>query len=66
MMQDIPHLFADVTAKLEALHAIAVEGQRVDNAPDMQTVLTFHLRSGLVSLNDAMRTIATALDGCGQ
>jgi hypothetical protein len=59
----IPHLFAEVTAKLEDLHAIAVEGQRADNAPDMQSVLNVHLQSGLVELNGAVRTMAKALEG---
>jgi hypothetical protein len=63
MRKSIPHLFAEVTAKLEDLHAIAVEGQRRDNAPDMQGVLTFHLRSGLAALDDTMRAVAKALEG---
>ena len=63
MRKTIPHLFADVTAKLENLHAIAVEGQRSDNAPDMQDVLTVHLRSGLAALAGDMRAMAKALEG---
>lgn len=62
-MRVVPRLFADVTMALEDLHAIAIEGQRVDNAPDMQSVLILHLRSGLVALDAAMREIAKALDG---
>lgn len=63
MTAPIPHLFADVAAKLEDLHAIAVEGQRDDNAPDMQALLDVHLRSGLVSLGGTLRAIAIALEG---
>ena len=62
MTKTIPHLFADVTARLEDLHAIAVEGQRADNAPDMQGVLNAHLRSGLATLDDIVRAVAAALD----
>lgn len=58
----VPHMFADITAKLEDLHAIAVEGQRRDNAPDMQSVLNIHLRSGLAALDGANRAIAKALE----
>ncbi len=63
MRKTIPHLFADVTAKLEDLHAIAVEGQRGDNAPDMQRVLTTHLSSGLMALDGTMRGMVKALEG---
>ena len=61
--RSVPRLFADVTAKLEDLHSIAVEGQCRDNAPDMQLVLHVHLRSGLAALNDNMRQIAKVLEG---
>lgn len=61
-MRTIPHLFADVAAKLEDLHAIAVEGQRADNAHDMQSVLNFHLRDGLSAVGGTMRAIADALE----
>ena len=61
--QSVPRLFADVTSKLEDLHAIAVEGQCSDNTRDMQQVLTIHLRSGLALLDDNIRHIAKALEG---
>lgn len=63
MTKNTADLFADVTAKLEDLHAIAVEGQRADNAPDMQTVLNVHLRSGLVALNGIVRSMTKTLEG---
>lgn len=62
-MKAIPHLFADATAKLEDLHAVAVEGQRSDNAADMQAVLIGQLRSGIAALDASMRTMARALEG---
>lgn len=61
MTSAIPQMFADVTAKLEDLHAIAVEGQRADNAPDMQSMFSAHLRVGLVAVEGTMRAIAVAL-----
>ena len=61
MTKTIPHLFADVTARLEDLHSLAVEGQRADNAPDMQSVLIVHLRFGLVALDDTLRLMASAV-----
>jgi hypothetical protein len=63
MMCIVPRLFADLTAKLEDLHAVAIEGQRVDNAHDMQSVLNIHLRSGLASLDGTVRAITEALEG---
>lgn len=50
-MKAIPHLFADVTAKLEDAHAISVEGHRRDNAPDMQVVLVCHLRQAIAAID---------------
>lgn len=63
MSKTLPHLFADATVKLEDLHAVAIEGQRADNAPDMQNVLTAHLRDGLAALDGIIRAIGMALDG---
>jgi hypothetical protein len=58
----IPNMFADVTSKLEDLHAVAVEGQRADNAPDMQSVLNIYLRDGLAALDDTMLALTKALE----
>lgn len=57
----IPRLFADVTAKLEDMHMIAVEGQRGDNAPDMQRVLVCQLRMGVASLDISLAKIKRRL-----
>ena len=61
MSDAIPRLFADVTAKLEDIHMIAVEGQRRDNAPDMQRVLASQLRIGIASLDTSLATIKRRL-----
>jgi len=62
MTNVIPHMFAAVAAKLEDLHAVAVEGQRADNAPEMQSVLNTCLRDGLVVLDEAVLALARALE----
>jgi hypothetical protein len=59
----IPHLFADASARLEDLHAIAIEGQRSDNARDMEQALIGQLRSGIAALDTSMRYMAKVLDG---
>lgn len=61
MTKSIPHFFADATESLEDLHSIAVEGQRSDNAPDMPGVLIIHLQSGIVALDETLRTMSRAL-----
>jgi hypothetical protein len=63
MSRAIPRRFADITAKLEDLHAVAVEGQRADNAADMQEVLLIQLRSGIAALDASVRTMAKSLKG---
>ena len=54
--------FSDVTAKLEDMHAIAVEAQSDDNSPDIQQELCVHHRSGLAALNGALKEMAVSLD----
>ncbi|MDZ4139805.1 MAG: hypothetical protein U1D66_13150 [Erythrobacter sp.] len=61
MTAAIPRLFADVTAKLEDMHAIAVDGPRRDNSADMQRVLACQLRMGIASLDNSLRTIKQRL-----
>lgn len=63
MTCNVPRLFAELTAKLEDLHSVAIEGQRDDNAHDMQNVLNSHLRSGLTALDGTVRAISEALEG---
>ncbi|MGB3797602.1 MAG: hypothetical protein WA957_15020 [Alteraurantiacibacter sp.] len=57
MSNAVPALFATITAKLEDLHAIAIEGQRRDNSPDIQRLLATQLRSGTGSINRTIRSV---------
>jgi hypothetical protein len=61
-MKAASRLFAEVSAKLEDLHSISVEGQRPDNAPDMRRVLQIQLRSGLAALSVTVGDIKQALE----
>ncbi|MEZ5710096.1 MAG: hypothetical protein R3E02_11995 [Blastomonas sp.] len=61
MKDAIPRLFADITAKLEDTHMIALEGQRRDNTPDMQRVLASQLRMGVASLDTSLAKIERRL-----
>jgi|GEM_PF-1087558 len=61
MRDAVPGLFANITAKLEDMHAIAMEGQRRDNAPDMQRVLASQLRMGIVSLDRVLAKVKQKL-----
>lgn len=61
MRKAIPHLFADITASLEDMHSIAVEGQCGDNSADMQHVLICQLRMRSVALDAAMARIKQRL-----
>lgn len=61
MKAAVIRLFADVTAKLEDLHSIAVEGQRRDNSRDMQQALTCQLRMGMMSLDTMLGAIKRSL-----
>ena len=61
--QSLLRQFSDVTAKLEDLHAISVEGRCGDNSPDMDQVLCVHLQSGLAALQGALRELVNSLEG---
>lgn len=61
MTEAVPRHFADITAKLEDLHAIAVDGQRRDNSPDMQRVLVSQLGMGFASLYVSLAKIKRRL-----
>jgi len=63
MSKSIPHLFADVTALLEDMHSIAVEGQRCDNPPEVQLALVASLRPGIIRLDKALIAIGIAVGG---
>ena len=62
MTRDLRREFAIITARLEDLHAVAVEGQRRDNSPDMQRVLMGHLLSGASTMDRSLRTMSAAID----
>lgn len=59
--KSVPRLFADLTAALEDLHGIAVEGQRDDLSPDMQMALMPYIRSQIVRLDRIATSIAKAV-----
>ncbi len=61
MKLSVPRLFADVTAMLEDLHSVAVEGQRRDNSRDMQRALACQLRMGMMSLDTSLAAIKRSL-----
>lgn len=63
MSKSIPNLFADVTALLEDMHGIAVEGQRSDNPVEMQLALASSLRPGIVRLDKALIAVGLAIGG---
>ena len=54
-------MFAAVKAMLEDMHGIAVEGQRRDNAPDMQRVLISQLRTTAAAVEGRMDEIKSSL-----
>jgi len=61
MTARVPRLFADITAMLEDMHAVAVEGQRLDNSPDMQKALNCLLRSRTATVDASLASIARKL-----
>jgi hypothetical protein len=61
MTAPIPRLFADITAKLEDLHAVAVEGQSHDHSADMQIVFAAHLCLGVAALETALQQVRRQL-----
>ena len=66
MKRDLPRAFAAITARLEDLSAIAMEGQRRDTSPDMHRVLVGELRSGMAMVDNALRGVAAALERPGR
>ena len=61
MTDDLRRAFADITARLEDMHAIAVDGQHRDNTPDMHRVLASHLMSGCAAMAGLVGTITERL-----
>ena len=60
-MKSVPRRFADITAVLEDMHGIAVEGQAKDLTPDMQGALLMSLRSSLADLQRLLNGIVLLL-----
>lgn len=63
MKRDLPRAFAAITARLEDAHSLSIEGQRRDNAPDMQRALVSLLRAGLAEIDVKLSAMAGWLDG---
>jgi hypothetical protein len=61
-MSSVSILFADVTGKLEDLHAIAIEGQASDELTDMRLALLGMMDVGLSDLEMAVQAIREALN----
>ncbi|RPF72152.1 hypothetical protein [Aurantiacibacter spongiae] len=53
-------VFADVTAALEDVHDIAVQGQSSDLTIDMVAPLAGHIRQGLARIETLMRRLPGA------
>jgi hypothetical protein len=62
-MKSVTHLFADLTASLEDLHAIAVEGQCADTPPDVYAVLAAMIDTGACDVRRIVAEVRAALDG---
>ena len=62
MSDTVRTLFAEITAKLENLHAIAIEGQRSDNSPDMRRLLANQLRNGAGAINRKISCVGKQVD----
>lgn len=58
-MKDAPLLFADLTAALEDLHAVAIEGQRGTLSPDIQEALLASVTAGLRRFNHIVAAIGS-------
>lgn len=65
MTDDLCRAFAEITARLEDMHSIAVVGQGRDNSSDMHQVLARQLWSGVVELRGKLRRISAVIEGSG-
>jgi hypothetical protein len=62
-MKTPQRLFADLTAAIEDLHAVAVDGQAISNSPDMQAALLVPLRQGIACIVRIANSIERSLPG---
>jgi hypothetical protein len=60
-MKSLQHLFADMTASIEDLHGIAVEGQGLDVTPDVHASLALCLREQLAGIDAQLTQIENQL-----
>lgn len=60
-MNSVQHLFTDLTAALEDLHGVAVEGQSPHATPDIHEGLLACVRMGIVRLQGIAGSIDDAL-----
>jgi hypothetical protein len=49
-MKSPQHLFAELTAVIEDMHSVAVDGQAKNNSPDMQAALLAAVRESITRL----------------
>ena len=56
-MTDVARLFAEITAKLEDMHGVAVEGQANDLSPTMTIGLASSLRTDTARLIQTLALI---------
>lgn len=66
MNDDLSRVFAEITARLETLHSISVEGQHRDNSADIHQVLARQLWLGVVELRAKLRSMSALNEGGGQ
>lgn len=60
-MKSVPHMFADITAALEDMHGIAVEGQSKDQSPDIHDALLMNLQQGMANLDRLLAGVSLLL-----
>jgi hypothetical protein len=60
-MTTVRELFGDLTAAIEDVHSIALDGQQPDLSADMQDAMLAAVRQGLMPVHRIMLDIAAAL-----
>lgn len=61
-MKSPPHLFADITAILEGLHGLAVEGQSANLHDHARRVIVADITTGIARLQRKLAKIGLRLD----
>jgi hypothetical protein len=65
-VKTVQHLFGDLTAALEDMHSVAVEGQSPHASGDMQASLLSCVRAGLSGLERIADSIGSAITAVQQ